>query len=421
MPVIPTFAYGVFSLALVSILYEPLRNALYTLGDEVGGVGGVGGLTNQFIPPCYLQNETKNDCNAPYYFSPGWMGFTPFAAIVLSCLIIPLFLAAIATYFCTPSDLQKKMERPLLNSIEIDKRDHDNEEEEEERQQEIQQKKKVAIFSILWYSASSLWFLVPLLYYASSPFYQTDIWHHLLAVTIAAAFPLSWHLTFVTIPSASAPLLSLLLGITPSTFKACHVRAAWSTLFWGSIHAIGELVYLTSQGMLNVLIPTTRSSGSSDSLLYIFGFVTFVLLLIQSSHALFRYQPCVKKNFRYFHRIFAASLLLIASAHWWPFAIFLMPAVVCAATSYAIKEQKRNNNDSNNVHVVALAFIAAIIASVSVLVLIWAARQAYSLAHPKDYYTLPLHMFPVVSVFLAFIIARFSASAVLTGCIKTKK
>ena len=105
-------------------------------------------MTNQFIPPCYLQNETKNDCNAPYYFSPGWMGFTPFAAIVLSCLIIPLFLAAIATYFCTPSDLQKKMERPLLNSIEIDKRDHDNEEEEEdERRQEIQQKKKVAIFS----------------------------------------------------------------------------------------------------------------------------------------------------------------------------------------------------------------------------------------------------------------------------------
>ena len=156
-------------------------------------------------------------------------------------------------------------------------------------------------------------------------------------------------------------------------------------------------------------------------MLYIFGFVTFVLLLIQSSHALFRYQPCVKKNFRYFHRIFAASLLLIASAHWWPFAIFLMPAVVCAATSYAIKEQKSNNNDSNNVHVVALAFIAAIIASVFVLILIWAARQAYSLAHPKDYYTLPLHMFPVVSVFLAFIIARFSASAVLTGCIKTKK
>ena len=33
--------WGLLSLALVSILFEPLRMALWRLGDQVGGVGGV--------------------------------------------------------------------------------------------------------------------------------------------------------------------------------------------------------------------------------------------------------------------------------------------------------------------------------------------------------------------------------------------
>ena len=43
----PPIGWAIYALALVSILYEPVRGALYPLGQAVGGVGGVGGLTNQ--------------------------------------------------------------------------------------------------------------------------------------------------------------------------------------------------------------------------------------------------------------------------------------------------------------------------------------------------------------------------------------
>ena len=39
-------AAGLIALALFSVLFEPVRMALWGLGDAVGGVGGVGGLTS---------------------------------------------------------------------------------------------------------------------------------------------------------------------------------------------------------------------------------------------------------------------------------------------------------------------------------------------------------------------------------------
>ena len=70
----------------------------------------------------------------------------------------------------------------------------------------------VVAFSLLGGCASSLWFLVPLAQYASSPYYQEDASSVLLAVSIAAAYPLSWHVGFVAIPSSGAAFLAPLLG-----------------------------------------------------------------------------------------------------------------------------------------------------------------------------------------------------------------
>ena len=89
---IPPLGWAVYSLALVSILFEPCRLALWRLGDSVGGVGGVGGLTGQFSPASC--NKTGDE--VPYCFHAGWFGFTPFGAAMLCLCTLPLGLAALA-------------------------------------------------------------------------------------------------------------------------------------------------------------------------------------------------------------------------------------------------------------------------------------------------------------------------------------
>ena len=57
--------------------------------------------------------------------------------------------------------------------------------------------------------------------------------------------------------------------------------------------------------------------------------------------------------------------------------------------------------------------IAAVAATLAGVVPVWAARQAWMLAHPADYYTLPVQLFPPAAVGLAFVLARAAAATVL--------
>lgn len=288
----------------------------------------------------------------------------------------------------------------------VSRRKHDTEAAIE---QQASHEVSVVAFSLLGGCASSLWFLVPLAYYANSPFYQKDGFHIVLAVSIAASYPLSWHLSFVAIPSSAAPLLAPLLGLAPATLKACHVRAAWATLLWGGLHAGGELTYLASQGMLDLL--WINSSSDSDNITFILGLATLLLVIALSAHALSRHCSSVAPTFRRVHRVLAASLLLVASAHWWPFAIFLAPAIACAAVGRALDSSLARAETCRRNAPLALA--AAIFATLAGIGSVWAGRQAWMLAHPSDYYTLPVHTFPPAAVGLAFVLARASAAAVL--------
>ena len=118
------FSWGITALFLFSILFEPLRLALWRLGDEVGGVGGVGGLTNQFTPIHCAQNHSDGEfmmCTKPYYFRAGWMGLTPFAGIVLLICTLPLLAAAVASILGTSTRTYIKCKKVfgterLLNS-----------------------------------------------------------------------------------------------------------------------------------------------------------------------------------------------------------------------------------------------------------------------------------------------------------------
>ena len=184
-------------LGLLSLSYEPVRQAMYRLGDSLGGVGGVGGLTNQFtaLPPMCNGRNITGETNVPYCFKPGVMGFTPFALVMLVLCTLPLCLATLATYYgCCTTERNDAKDPKGLSAAQT-----------------------VSRFSLVLGISSALWFSVPLAYFATSPFYQKDFWHALLVVSLASAFPLSWLLMLVAIPSAGAPVLVPLLGVASST------------------------------------------------------------------------------------------------------------------------------------------------------------------------------------------------------------
>jgi hypothetical protein len=155
--------------------------ALWRLGDHVAGVGGVGGLTNQFSTShCNITNA-----EGPYCFYSGWLGLTPFGGAMLFGCTVPLGVAALTAHYAAAGRKDPEVPTNELGT----------------KYEEL----VVPAISLLGSGASALWFLVPLASYASDPFFTQDAWHILLAVSIAAAFPLSWHMSFVAIPSAGAP------------------------------------------------------------------------------------------------------------------------------------------------------------------------------------------------------------------------
>ena len=144
-------------------------------------------------------------------------------------------------------------------------------------------------------------------------------------------------------------------------------------------------------------------AGRWDKLLFVFGFILFILLVVQSTLGIFRYHNRVVKLFQFYHAILAAVLILIASAHWWPFVIFLAPAIACTAASSALR---RGQHDGPRMAALALASSTAVTGTG--IAFVWAARQVWILIHPSQYYSLPLFIFPVACVVVAFTTAHLS-------------
>ena len=168
----------------------------------------------------------------------------------------------------------------------------------------------------------------------NSPWYRTDAYHAILAVSISSAFPLSWHMAFVAIPASGAPFLAPLLGLSESALKVCHIRSAWASVFWACVHVGGQLFYLLGTSSF---VDSFALSPYSDNLLFWFGAATILLLLVHAALAKLRHHPAVQPHFRTAHRTLAFVLLLSATTHWWPFALFLAPAVAVAATGLAVR------------------------------------------------------------------------------------
>ena len=143
-----------------------------TWHQGVGGVGGVGGLTNLWSP---VNDDAKFTlaCNTTagrtqnYCYHPGVLfGLTPFALVLLAAWVLPFALSVVLRAGRTGA----KPEAPT----------HDDGHHKAAR----------SITSYLssecvWNVLSLVWFLLPAWQYLRDPFYQTDIWHTLLALAIA--------------------------------------------------------------------------------------------------------------------------------------------------------------------------------------------------------------------------------------------
>ena len=127
-----------------SVLFEPIRQALWRLGEDVGGVGGVGGLTNQYGHGSQHCIAGDDDGAVPYCFRAGWLGFTPFGGTMLLLCTFPLLVAALSAHRAGPS---KQSVRRQVGP-------------------DGAQGGYVTAFSLLGTCASALWFLVPLASYA---------------------------------------------------------------------------------------------------------------------------------------------------------------------------------------------------------------------------------------------------------------
>lgn len=350
--------WAIATLILCSAIFEPLRNASYKLGGGVGGVGGVGGLTNLGDPDSCTSAAGKVGA---YCFQEGiLLGLTPFACTFLVVWVLP---------FCVIACLTKSPYQPTGRRQSLTERT-------ESEKTNMGGRKKA--FTFMWGGLSILWFCVPLVQYALDGFYQKDAHHAILAIAIAAAFPLSWHLALVAIPVP--PFMAEMLGMSRKELLSYHKMGAAAIGCWAALHAGGELVFLTFQGSLFTSLNIT---ADGENLIYVLGATAAAILAVHVAISQVRHQL---SKFKQLHGILAAVLLLVAAAHWWPFTFWLIPAAGVQATSVALNrfEQPMPTADQQ-LPSAATAHTGKVLAGATLsatcaMCLVWKLRQIYMMS-----------------------------------------
>lgn len=346
------FAGAAQAMLLLSALYEPARVLLQSLGwREVGGVGGVGGLANLGDPSLC---STASGRAGAYCYLDGIVvvaGFSSMALVVLLLWSLPLLLGAAATAVSRPTaGTIPAAATSVCESVATG---------------EVQHHKW---FHRAWLALSCLWFLLPLSYFLSDPFFRKSVHSVVLAVSLAASYALSWHLALVAVPVSE--LVAPHLGLPDSTVKGLHKAVGWRTLGWAAVHGFGQLFYLAFHGFAELNV-----AKSGENLLYVLGVVTVVLMALHAAFALARKQLWLRARFQAVHRLMAALVLLSATAHWWPFAIFLVPSTAAHGGMMAARRARAAGHQVSVRHE-ALALAAACIGALIGLAAAWAARDS---------------------------------------------
>ena len=413
---------------LVAISYEPLRWLLTeinpSIDQQVGGVGGVGGLTNMMGPSVNC-STTSGGAQAPYCFQLGvFLGFTPFALVMLALWVLPLMLGALAATVQNMEVRPKKPQGTVEEGGESTAATGDAAAGPSDDAIGIALSGPAAPAQkrcgfearamAVWFLFNALWFGLPLAQYCFlSPFYRQSVWTRLLAISLASAYPLSWHLSLVVLPSSGASFLPPLLGISRQQLYSAHKLVARCTVFWAVLHAGGQFAYLIPSGSLG----SSFTLAHGENLLFIFGLITIILMLLPiATVAALRKRPSIQPHFRGFHRTVAGLALLAAAAHWWPFALLFCPAVGVAATSMAFAAKRRRAEAlfleiANEVRASAATLAAALGASLVGLAVVWVVRERVMIRAHADTYS-PF-AFPPLAVAMSYLFARAAAYLVL--------
>lgn len=367
---------------VLAMLYEPVRLLVtYQLPAKlrytVGGVGGVGGLMNLGDP---------SHCSSPagkagyYCFYKGYMfGMTPFAIVTLGLWVMPS--VALALYSVLTRGKKK---------------------------QEYEQMSTSSIYKWTWGVASFVWFVVPLVYFLGSSFYWTSTYSFLLAISLAAAFPLSWHVSLLPILASSVParVLGVVIGLRPLQLHKFISKIAFA---FAALHGALELVYLLGNhenvgGFFQLLF-------SPEGLLYLFGILCLAGFVLQAALS-WRKNVRAQHWWPYFHRVAAAFVAITATAHWWPFVILLQPACALLACEAALRWCTRTGNNLATSNQLALAFFWGFVSQILVLLGVWSWREHEMLK--VDASVRWAFLYPPLALVLGFV-AAFATSV---GCLK---
>lgn len=296
----PPIGIGLSVLLCFSAVYEPVRLALlYGQSKmEVGGVGGVGGLVNLGNPGAA---NCVHDFEGKYCYEKGMVGpFTAFACLILACWVGALFVACVLQSILggkTPSIPAEASAPPPHPSSNF------------------------WIYPV-WISLNVVWFMLPFVAFGlGMKEIEGRFARAVLTLALAAAHPLSWSLALVMIPVGGIIPRLMDRDSLDLTWFQFHRLVGYTATFWALLHGFGELAYLVASKRL---VHDLNIHANGENLIYWAGILSLVIMVAHFALV------CVRKRLQpFFHRIhsiLAALLLLAAAFHWWPFALFFVPA-----------------------------------------------------------------------------------------------
>jgi len=419
-------AYAFTFMTLVAVLYEPLRLSLsHQISENIGGVGGVGGLVNLLGAGDERCDHSTNAHNSTYHdnycYEKGSVGpFTPFSFFMLVVWVGPILVAAIFSIRnFKDHDTCEALSGRINSTTVVAATDTSS------------SSVALELLAVVWIGLNFIWFLIPL-----SVFWfglTTDVEGSLfslriLAIAIAAAHPLSWNLMVAAIPASG--IASKLLACDRQTMFDCHRFVSYFTVGWGLLHGVLEIVYMTiarsSKTGDRKIVDALLMRGDGENLIYTMGFVALFLVFAQGMVGYGR-KVLRDRNwsFRKIHRALAFALLLVASAHWWPFFLFLIPAISFHGVGIACFRCDLNRNDPNKSlsslphsltrAEVAFLVILSVVSSCLSTLAVWTLREKFMTSSAANL-SLPF-VFPIFCI----IASLLSSIVCTTLCLVTFK
>ena len=434
----PSSYFSPWALAAVTtvgfaIVFEPVRLAVIPyLNNEVGGVGGVGGLAN-LAGPENADTVAHSHCHhtEEYCYKRG-VGGSPFTALIIVALVgwVGPWIA---------SSLWITIFRPAIPNPHT--------RNERNSSEDPKTSGLAPLFRYIWAMVNLLWFLVPLgrFWFSIQSVEGKPVPKYILAISLSACYALSWNLMYVAMPTAG--IFGLLLPLKRHDLFLAHRCLAYWTTFWGLCHGGGEIIYLATSfagpaestgHRRSKLVKDLEIWEDGENILYLLGIICFLLMMAQGFAGYVR-KRLAPDSFRLWHRRLAGTLLVMAAAHWWPFALFLIPVMAFHGANLALLNHVSRlgnsaNNDSsprqaqqsslqsccdvqqNSVSSIDTCFLAltltvSLVSSLMGFMVVWTVRQFYMITPGANLY-IPF-LFPPASVMVSFIAAYASVRVLL--------